>query len=313
MDLRQLRYFAVLADELHFRRAAERLHITQAPLSLAIQALERELGSQLFLRTRRRVELTETGEALRADARAILDRVERSRETIRDLAGGKTGHLRIGFTPASSLLPFFPRLISAFHNSHPHVRVVLQEHSSTDQLAALRVHEIDVGIVRNPPRRQASDVSFAKLLTDPLVVAIHRGHRLGHRTRIKVADLRDEAFIFYPRGAGVGIYEQVIALCATRGFAPDIVQEAKESSTLIGLAATGLGVAIVPSGLRHIDVPNILFKPLADPDAITEIHLASRAGEENARVADFRRLAQTVLAGSRGKPKSKSRGSTASR
>jgi DNA-binding transcriptional LysR family regulator len=231
MDLRQLRYFAVLSDELHFRRAAERLHITQAPLSLAIQALERELGSQLFLRTQRRVELTETGEALRADARAILDRVERSRETIRDLAGGKTGHLRIGFTPASSLLPFFPRLISAFRNSHPHVQVVLREQSSTDQLAALRVHEIDVGIVRNPPRHQVSDVSFAKLLTDPLVVAMHRGHRLGHRARIKIADLRDEAFIFYPRGAGVGIYEQVIALCATRGFAPDIVQEAKESST----------------------------------------------------------------------------------
>jgi DNA-binding transcriptional LysR family regulator len=296
MDLRQLRYFAVLADELHFRRAAERLNITQAPLSLAIQGLERELGTKLFHRTQRRVALTETGEALRGDAQAILDRVERSRDTIRDLASGRTGHLRIGFTPASSLLPFFPRLISDYRSARPDVRVILLELPSSAQIAAILGHEIDVGIVRNPPAPRASGVSLTRLMRDPLVVALPRGHRLARRARLGVADLRDEPFIFYPRESGVGIYQQVIALCQARGFAPDIVQEAQEASTLIGLAATGLGIAIVPSGLRHIAVPNVLFKPLSDDDAVTEIHLASRAGEPNARVASFRRLAQTLVA-----------------
>jgi DNA-binding transcriptional LysR family regulator len=295
MDLRQLRYFAILADELHFRRAAERLNITQAPLSLAIQALEQELGTQLFRRTQRRVELTETGIALRSDARAILDRVERSRETIRNLASGMTGHLRIGFTPASSLLRFFPKLISAFRSQRPDVRVELQELSSLGQIEALRAREIDVGIVRRPMSLVASDLSLLKLLTDTLVVAMRRGHRLGHRSKLSIADLRHEAFIFYPREAGVGIYEQVIALCARSGFSPNIVQEAREASTLIGLASTGLGVAVVPSGLQHIKLPHVLFKPLTDVDAATEIFLATRIEQPNTRVESFRRLAQAVV------------------
>ena len=297
MDLRQLRYFATLAEELHFRRAAERLNITQAPLSLAIQALERELDCRLFHRTRRRVELTEIGAALREDARAILDRVARSRETIRDLAGGISGHLRVGFTPASALLPFFPRLISAFRGSWPGVRVALHELSSARQIAALLAREIDVGIVRRPV--SAAGLSLLKLLDDSLVVAMRKGHRFDRRAALAVADLRDEPIVFYPREAGIGIYDQVMALCARRGFSPNIVQEAREASTLIGLAATGLGVAVVPSGLRHIRVPNVLFKPLADADAMSSIHLAWRAGEPNARVAGFRRLAETHIARAR--------------
>jgi DNA-binding transcriptional LysR family regulator len=295
MDLRQLRYFTVLADELHFRRAAERLNITQAPLSLAIQALERELGALLFHRTQRRVALTEIGIALRADAIAILERVEQSREAIRDLISGETGQLRIGFTPASSLLSFFPRLISAFRSGYPNVRVLLKELSSIDQLVALEARAIDVGIVRGPLSHQSSNVSLTKLTTDALVVAMHRQHRLSDRADLEIAELRDEPFIFYPRHSGVGIYELVIELCAERGFAPVIVQEAQEASTLIGLAATGLGVAIVPSGLHHIAIPNILFKPLVDRDANTEIYLAARAGEPNARIATFRRMAQAIL------------------
>jgi DNA-binding transcriptional LysR family regulator len=299
MDLRQLRYFVVLAEELHFRRAAERLHITQSPLSLAIQALERELGGQLFLRTQRRVALTEIGVALRADAIAILDRVEQSREAIQDLISGEAGQLRIGFTPASSLLSFFPRLISQFRSAHPNVRVLLRELSSIAQIGALQAREIDVGIIRKPLSHHDSDISLTRLVTDALVVALHRDHRLCDRSELHLAELRDEAFIFYPRQGGVGIYDQIIGLCAKRGFTPAIVQEAQEASTLIGLAATGLGVAIVPSGLRHISIPNILFKPLADADAVTEVFLASRIGEANARIAVFRRMALAILAAER--------------
>jgi DNA-binding transcriptional LysR family regulator len=294
MDLRQLRYFLVLADELHFRRAAERLHITQAPLSLAIQGLEQELGTELFNRTRRRVALTESGQSLRADAHAILERVQRTRDTIRDLAQGVTGHLRIGVTPACSLLPFFPSLIADFRSARPMVRIHLREMSSTDQIVGLQGREIDVAIVRNPVQRLAPDVTFTRLLTDPLVVAMRRGHRLGDRPSIAIADLREEEFINYPRQLGVGIYEQVNKLCALRGFSPKVVQEVREALTLLGLAAAGLGIAVVPSGLAQIATSNILFKPLSDADATTEIHLASRADEPNAVVATFRDLARAV-------------------
>src|SRR5712675_1905664 len=174
MNLRQLRYFVILAEELHFRRAAERLHITQAPLSLAIQALERELGTTLFVRTQRRVSLTESGALLRADALAILDRIEQSRATIRDFETGTIGEIKIGVTPASSLLPFFPKLISTFRAAHPRVRILMKEMTSRDQIQGLQQRDIDIGIVRNPPQKDVSDLSFVKLLSDPLVVAMDR-------------------------------------------------------------------------------------------------------------------------------------------
>ena len=294
MDLRQLRYFLVLADELHFRRAAERLNITQAPLSLAIQALEQELGAPLFNRTNRRVELTEGGAALRVEARAILERVQRSRETIRDLADGITGSLRIGVTPACVLMPFFGNLVSAFRSARPKVRVTLHELPSRDQLIALQARELDAAILRNPPRRFATDIALTRLTTDPLMIAMSSTHPLRDRPSLTIADLRDELFVNYPRQSGVGIYEQVIALCALRGFTPRVVQEAGETLTLLGLAATGFGLAFVPSGLIHITVPNLIFKPLSDQDASTEVCLGIRADDSSATLSTFRRMAHAI-------------------
>lgn len=299
MNLRQLRYFVVLADELHFRRAAERLHITQAPLSLAIQALERELGTTLFARTRRQVSLTESGALLRADADAILDRVEQTRAMIRDLETGTIGQLRIGVTPASSLLPFFPSLISNFRRAHPKVRIAMMEMTSKDQIRSLQERAIDIGIIRNPPKKGVSDVSFVKLLSDPLVLAMARRHPLSKRPSIRLADLRQEVFISYPRQSGIAIYEHVTALCAARGFSPNIVQEVHETTTLIGLAATGFGIAIVPSGLTYIRVPNIVYRRLADPDAMTEIYLACRKAEPSVIISIFQRMALAIAAKSR--------------
>ncbi len=296
MNFRQLRYFSVLAEELHFRRAAERLHITQAPLSLAIQALELELGTTLFARTRRRVSLTQSGTLLRADARAILDRVEQCRTTIRDFESGTTGLIKISVTPASSLLPFFPRLITTFRAAHPRVRIVLKEMTFKDQIRGLQEHEIDVGIMRNPSVKDFADISFAMLATDPLVVAMARTHSLSKRTRIRLLDLRDEAFISYPRQSGIAIYETVMALFAARGIVPNVVQEVQEISTLIGLAATGFGVAIVPSGLTYIRVPNIVYRRLGDSDAMTEIHMACLKDAPSAIISAFQRMALAIAA-----------------
>ena len=294
MELRQLRYFTVLAEELHFRRAAERLNITQAPLSVAIQNMERELGGQLFLRTQRRVALTELGEAFRDHAVAVLDRLERGILDIRERVSGQAGLLRIGFTAGSALLPFFPQMISNFRIGFPRVRVTLHDLSSTNQLRALLERQIDIGIIRSVDAPHPSNISLTKLLEDQLVVAMHHEHHLHDRATLGIADLRDEPLIFYP--PGVGIYEKFIKSCAGHGFVPTIVQEASDPSTIIGLAATGLGVAVVPSELRCIDVPNILFRPLAGPEALTGVYLATRAGEGSALIAGFRHMAQAAVA-----------------
>ena len=279
MKLNQLRYFVVLAEDLHFRKAAERLGITQAPLSLAIQELERELGGQLFHRTRRKVALTEIGLFLQDNARVILARVDRTAEEIRRIQAGEAGQLRVGFTAASSLLSFFPSLVHAFRTKYPQVRVVLEDMPSTAQIGALQARELDAGIIRTPPRfKLPADVTAMRLLNDPLVVAVNPDHPLGSRREVNLSELRDERFVFYPRSYGVGIYDYFIQLCGKRSFAPTIVQEAREASTIIGLVATGLGIAVVPSSLRYIGIPNIVYVPLADADATTELLLVYRAG-----------------------------------
>jgi DNA-binding transcriptional LysR family regulator len=299
MDLRQLRYFVILAEELHFRRAAERLNITQAPLSVAIQTLERELGAQLFHRTQRRVAMTEIGVAFQEHALAILARVERSRTEMHEIVSGEAGQLRIGFTAASSLLSFFPDIICAFRNKYPKVHVTLRDLSSADQISALQSRDIDVGIIRSNNAKQPSDISFTKLIRDRLVVVMHSGNPLSTLDELRIADLRNERFIFYPRKSGVGIYEHIIALCAKRSFSPAVVQEAMDSSTIVGLAAAGLGVAVVPSELQCINVPHVLVRPLADDDAVTDLLLASRAGEPSALLASFRHMVQASVTASK--------------
>lgn len=300
MDIRQLRYFSVLCEELHFRRAAERLNITQAPLSLAIQSLERDLGAQLFHRTQRRVSLTAVGDAFRIHANAILAQIERAVDDVQEMVSGEAGQLRIGFTAASALLFFFPQIVRKFRTRFPRVKLTLHELTSQEQIAALADRTIDIGLLRTHSFPSRSDISFTHLVEDPLVVAMHADHGLNHIEPLTIEALGDTPLIFYPKKSGVGIYDQVVQLFAQRGLTPNIVQEAQESSTIISLAASGLGVAIVPAELQCIKVPNISFKPLADDGAVTHLLLGCRAGEESALVANFRRLAQaTVVAAAR--------------
>jgi DNA-binding transcriptional LysR family regulator len=299
MDIRQLRYFSVLCEELHFRRAAERLNITQAPLSLAIQSLERELGAQLFHRTQRRVSLTAVGDAFRIHANTILAQIERAVGDMQEMVSGEAGQLRIGFTTASALLFFFPQIIRKFRTRFPKVKLSLHEMSSQGQVAALADRSIDVGLLRTHSFPNRSDIAFTHLVEDPLVVAMHADHALKDADPLTIDALRDVPLIFYPQKSGVGIYDQVLRLFEQRGLRPNIVQEAQEASTIISLAASGLGVAIVPAELQSIRVPNIHFRPLADDGAVTHLLLGCRAGEESALVANFRHLAQAAIAAAR--------------
>jgi DNA-binding transcriptional LysR family regulator len=155
------------------------------------------------------------------------------------------------------------------------------------------LRQLDAGIIRTPPAFKCpADITSVRLLVDPLVVAVDAFHPLRSRKQLKLADLKDERFIFYPRSYGIGIYDQFIKLCAARSFVPTIVQEAREASTIIGLVATGLGIAVVPSSLRYIGIPNIAYIPLSDADATTQLLLVYRAGEANTRVANLSQMAR---------------------
>jgi DNA-binding transcriptional LysR family regulator len=291
MNLRQLRYFTVLAEELHFGRAAQRLHITQSPLTLAIQKLEREVGGRLFHRTPRHVELTQAGAALLTDARSILEKVQSSLEAARGLVSGDSGRVRLGLTPEIALLPFLATTIRAFSNRHPNVCLSFHELRSIEQLKALQTRVIDVGVIAMPVSGQPPGVVFTRLLADRLGVAMHREHPLAERPDLSIADLRDEAFICYAGSPGMGIHERVLKLCAQRSFTPRIVQEAGEIATLLGLTAARLGIAVVPAALSFLAMPDILFKPLVDEDAITDICMVSRAAEADPCVSSFRQTA----------------------
>ena len=296
MDLRQLRYFVTLCDELHFRRAAEKLNITQAPLSVAIKSLEKELGAQLFHRTQRRVSITQVGAAFRDHAQAVLEQLDRSVEDIHKMVSGEAGQLRLGFTTASSLLVFFPQIIRAFRTRYPKVDIRLYDLSSQQQIAALENREIDMGLLRSPHIPVRSDIHFIEVLQDPLIVAMHADSPLLELEELRMADLKDEPMIFYPRNYGVGIHEQFLRLCSQAGFTPNIVQEVRESATIISLAASGLGVAVVPSELKCINVPNVRFRPLADEGAMTHLVMAYRAGEASTLVANMRRMVHASVA-----------------
>ncbi len=297
MDLRQLRHFVAVAEELHFSRAAARLGIGQPPLSQSIQALEAQLGARLFERTKRRVELTEPGQLLLAEARDILARAERAVVLTRRAARGEIGELRVGFTAASPFLPVVPRVIDAYRRAHPDVHLTLIELPSKQQLAALADHRLDVGFIREP-REVPNPAAFLfhPVVREPLLAVMRADHRLAALEAVPLAALRDEPFVFYPADFGTSIHEQVMALCAAAGFRPKVEQDAREAFTIIGLIAVGLGVSILPAQLRQVTLEGVVYRPLDTPDAFTTLLLAQRGGDRSALVRRFVELAGRLAA-----------------
>jgi DNA-binding transcriptional LysR family regulator len=297
MNLRQLRYFIVLAEELHFRRAAERLNITQSPLTMAIQELERELGGRLFYRTQRHVELTEAGAAFRIGAREVLDKMEASLQMTRDLLSGEPRRLRLGLTPGAGLLPFLAATLQRFHIAHPDVRLTLHELTVDEQRPrALQTRELDACVIRLPLTRKPTWAGSIKLLHDRLVVAMHCDHPLRNRSALTVADLADEPFIIHPQSSVTAWRESVVQLCAQRSFSPRIAQETADIITILGLCAARQGIAIVPSELSRVGMPDLHFAPLVDDDAGTDIYLTFREIDADPRVASLCRIAEAVVA-----------------
>ena len=290
IELRHLRYFIAVADELHFSRAAERLGISQPPLSQQIRDLESTLGVRLLRRTNRRVELTDAGRAYLDAAKDIIARVDDAGDMARRAERGEIGELHVGFTRSTPLIERFPRAIRAFRETYPSVRLVLQERNTLQQIECLLDDRQQLGLIRGAVL--PAPLVSRKVVDDPLVAVIRADHPLARRKRAKLRmeELSDEHFIVFTRAAGTGIHDQLLTMCRNAGFSPRISQEAGESSTMIGLVAAGMGVAVLPQSMRHVQVNGVAYVTIDSPDAASALHLAHRRDDTSPLVKAFMKL-----------------------
>lgn len=287
MELRHLRYFIAVAEELHFTRAAERLHIGQPPLSHAIQVLEADVGARLLERTKRSVRLTEAGKLFLADSRKILALAEQAAETARRAERGEAGELRIGFTYSTPLTPLFADVINRYRQEFPHVTLTLHEMATLRQLEAIGERTLDLGFIRPPEVPVSPAIKLTNLREDPLVAVLPAAHPLAAKKQIAIRELEHEAFVMYPPGAGTGIYPQIFRLCREAGFVPRVGQTAGEASTIIGLVAAGSGVTLLPASFDRIKMDGVCYRPIVDKGATTMLLLAQRGGEHAPLVDAF--------------------------
>lgn len=291
MELRHLRYFIAVAEELNFTRAAERLHIGQPPLSQAIQVLEADVGAQLFERTKRWVRMTEAGRLFLDDARRILALAEQAADTARRAGRGEAGELRIGFTFSTPLTPLFASVINRYRQQYPAVSLKLHEMATGPQLDALEQRTLDLGFVRPIEGPPPPDMTLSVLRQDALVAVLPAAMALAHKKSISIAELKDMPFVMYPPNAGTGIYPQIFRLCRAAGFVPRIGEIAAEASTIIGLVAAGCGVSLLPAAFERIRMNGVKYRSIDDAAATTSLLLARRSDDVSPLVQAFVALA----------------------
>lgn len=260
IETRLLQQFIAVAEELHFNRAAERLHMAQPPLSQAIRKLEGAVGAPLFERTPRSVALTPAGAAFLETARRTVQSLEEGVAQTRRVAQGMEGHLTLTFiniAPYASLL----QALRHFRELNPGIAFTMREASTQEQVNALEQGEADIGFMRTPGTT-TPHLRMERLLSERICVALPAGHPLAAKAGIDLALLRDEAFVASPRTLGKGFHDQLIGLCQTAGFVPDIVQHGRQKQTLIALVAAGFGIALLPASLATETREDVVFRPL---------------------------------------------------
>lgn len=276
MELRHLRYFVAVAELLNFRKAAERLRISQPPLSAQIHQLEDEVGRPLFER-RGGVSLTAEGREFLKYAYQILQTVEAAKESVGGIEAGVAGELRIAFTPSTEFCPFFFKTISEFIADFPHVRLSLQEMMSSEQVERVAEREIDLGIGRKHRDHTRPSVCFTPLVSDRLVVAVHETSPLNNLKQLNVSDLQHQSFIMHRSASDGGSYRHVREICAEAGFEPRVAQEAREVTTCIALVASGLGITLVPRSLQCMRIEGVRYLPLGGSAGSVELYLLRHA------------------------------------
>lgn len=278
MELRHLRYFSVLAEELHFGRAAVRLSISQPPLSVAIRQLEESVGTRLFDRNSKEVRLTAAGLALQASARRLLAQSEEAALEARNVASGLAGRLRVGFVGAM-LYRGLPQALKTFQAEHPAVRITLSELNSGEQVLELMHDRLDVSFLHTSRLPDALDSRL--LLSEPFVCCLPADHRLARKRRLSPIDLKDEPLVMFARNSSPDYYERILSICADAGFRPELRHEARHWLAVVSLVSQGLGVALVPEAMRRCGLQGTVFKPLEGVTARSEAYGVWRKGSVN--------------------------------
>ena len=281
MELRHLRYFVAVAEELHFGRAAARLHIAQPPLSRQIRDLEREVGTALFERVPRGVALTAAGRAFLPEARLTLAQAARAQRTAERAARGEIGRLRVGFVEAATYSRVLPEVLGFFRMHLPNIGISLFEMDSHQQADAFRDGRIDLGILHSIPADADRVLHIEPVYTDPVIAAIPRPHRLAEQARLTLTHLATEPFVFFPRHGAPRLHDDIIASCRAAGFDPRVVQEASAWHTLTSLVGAGVGLAFVPRSLEGFPNPGVVYRSVRALAVGMEMSAVWKRGEKS--------------------------------
>lgn len=287
MELRQLRYLQVLAEELHFGRAAQRLGIAQPALTQQIQSLERDLGARLFQRTKRSVHLTIAGRLTLEQATRTLEQAERTATVARKAGRGEQGSVEIGYVGSAAFSGILSQITSDYRKTNPDIELHLHELDITQQVDDVYNGRIDVGFIRPPVRQWPDGMTSLTLSREPIIIALPKGHPLSRRRAVPFAALGNESFITTYFEEGVGFHAQVAAMCRAAELTPRITQRGRQFAAITSLVGAGLGVAFVPDTLRNLRVPNVIYRPLEGAKGTTDLALIFRRSEQAPAVVSF--------------------------
>lgn len=291
MELRHLKYFLAVAEELHFGRAASRIYIAQPPLSQQIKQLEAEIGVKLFNRTKRTVELTEAGKVFQREAYAVLERLDKGIIKAQQAARGEAGWLSIGFV-SSINYEILPNVLREFRRQCPDVEIFLQEMHNPEQNQSLLERRIHIGFARMPA--ESEELIRKVVAREPLIVALPAANKLAKKDVLKLSDLINEPFIVFSQSRPSPLREYILRLCAEAGFQPSVVQQVGEIQTALGLVAAEIGITLVPASTHNLHREGVVYKNLTEPQPIIEMTMQYRKDETSPVVARFLEVIQTL-------------------
>lgn len=292
LELRHLRYFRRVVDELHFGRAALGLAVSQPTLSVQIRQLEGLVGARLFERHTRHVALTDAGHAFDEAARRILREVEAAVEVARQAQNGQVGVLRVGFGP-TLMLSTLAHVVRTFRQKHPDVRLELRELATSDQQTALLAGELDIGFVRGADADSRLHVEpFAR---ESLLIVLPADHRAAPAARVRLRALAADPWVLFPRSIAPQLHDQVLRLCQQAGFTPTVVQESREVYTTVGLVGAGVGVTIIPHTVQQMSWKGVVYKPI--PRASIPLSMVRTSGPVRPVVDAFLGVARNASVG----------------
>jgi DNA-binding transcriptional LysR family regulator len=292
IEIRHLRYFLAVVETLHFSKAAERLGMAQPPLSQQIKRLEQLIGHRLFDRTTRGVKLTLAGQLLAERARSTIDKVHDDLAQVRRLGRGEAGTLTVGFS-GSVMFTALPVAIESYRRLDPKVELRLREIVTSAQIPALLDGTLDLAFMRDGDG--AEGIQMSTILKEHYVAVLPESHPLTRKRSLRVADLRDEPFVFFARRMGLLAFDRTMACCEASGFRPNIVQEAPQWPTLVRLVGAGLGVSLAPACVATVDIPGAVYRDV-NSGCRTTIDMAIKSGSEKVLPSHFMRVAREHLA-----------------